>query len=139
MPHFNNQLIFLVGILPVCLTAGFGRRAALSPLRNGDQPLLWGHSFINQKDAVMALFAAWWRQILLPAESERRRARAVHLGAGGRPYGPVARQIGYRHYSGSGWRRRGGPVRRVVFLHRVLWPAVQSIILRAYTGIFSVD
>ncbi len=60
--HFNNHISFLVGLVSLYLLTVrlAGRRAALGAFAlMATQPLLMGHSFINQKDTpFMALFLA---------------------------------------------------------------------------------
>ncbi len=147
--HFTNQFIFLVGGLSLYLLTRrlIGRRAALFALAMmATQPLLWGHSFINQKDTpFMALFLASVAAGLLVAS----KPEGDRVPDPGEPHSVLTTRDAMwraaRMNWGSATRIRkfllagvllaaAAVVVEVVFLNRVLWPAVQSVILRAHAG-----
>jgi hypothetical protein len=147
--HFNNQFIFLAGGVSLYLLTRrlAGRRAALFAYAlMATQPLLWGHSFINQKDTpFMALFLASVAAGLLFASRS--------LGDGTTdPGGPQSVSMAWEamwRAARQDWRSATRnrklllagmvlaalvAVVEFVFLNRVLWPAIQTIILRAHAG-----
>ena len=147
--HFNNQFIFLVGGVSLYLLTRrlIGRRAALFALSLlATQPLLWGHAFINQKDTpFMALFMASVAAGLLFAT----RPEGDRISDPGGPQ-PVSTAWGaMRRAARQDWRSATrirkvllagtvlaavAVVAEVLFFDRVLWPAVQTVILRAHAG-----
>jgi hypothetical protein len=147
--HFNNHVIFLAGLIAlyVLVRRLAGRRAALLALAlMGTQPLLLGHSFINQKDTpFMALFMATIAAGFMFAMGP----------AGTTTAGPDAARFIPRPEQ-SLWAaatrdwQRASRARKLVFclvllvtvavvlellvLNRVLWPALQTAILQAHAG-----
>jgi hypothetical protein len=147
--HFNNQLIFLIGGLSFYLLARrlVGRRAALFGLAlMATQPLLWGHAFINQKDTpFMALFLASVAAGFLVASKPRGESDAEPREA----HSEIPGWEGTWRAASQDWQT-ATPTRKLLLggvvlvavalvvevgiLNRILWPALQPMILRAHAG-----
>jgi hypothetical protein len=147
--HFNNHISFLVGLVSLYLLTVrlAGRRAALGAFAlMATQPLLLGHSFINQKDTpFMALFLASVAVGVLysssstgdrtPASSGTRSVSALGKAswcAARRDWrsAPHTRRVLFACAVLAAVAISGG----VLVLYPSLPPAVQMIILRAHAG-----
>ena len=147
--HFNNHVIFLAGLIAlyVLVRRLAGRRAALLAFTLvATQPLLVGHSYINQKDTpFMALFVSTIAAGFLFAVGPAGKATA---GADtGRPIPRPGQSLWATAL--QAWRRATrtrkvvlclvllatvAVVLEVLVLNKVLWPALQTVILQAHAG-----
>lgn len=147
--HFNNHVIFLSGLMAlyVLVRRSLGPRAALLAFAlMATQPLIAGHSFINQKDTpFMVLFTATMAAGALYAAGAAGNGRpAGQLGQPGLPPGESLWPKVVQEWRDASRARKTvlglvlmvtvALVLELLIGDRLIWPAIQAAIQQAHAG-----